>query len=50
MMAEPDPDLTPRAVAAVPTLSLLRWSARRRLLGAAAVLVVLWLTILLTVA
>jgi hypothetical protein len=41
---------TPHAVAAAPTLSLLRWSAGRRLLGASAVLAVLWLTILLTIA
>jgi hypothetical protein len=38
------------AVAADPTLSLLRWSAGQRLLGVAAVLAVLWLIILLTIA
>jgi hypothetical protein len=38
------------AVVAEPTLSLLRWSAGQRLLGAAAVLAVLWVFILLTIA
>ena len=39
-----------RAAARTPTLSLLRWSAAQRLLGAALVLAPLWLAILLTLA